>query len=203
MQLKKYSEDSPVHLNLDQMPAIAAAVPQVGKPMSCIHTWLLISTLINFIVEIVILDKLNCILSKRAMRPIYMTVQVRLNGISTYQSRQSSAAIHDITITGHTRHHCLRPYTTSPSSAIRAISVSGHKRHLHLRPHVTLPHRPYNISPLRPYETHLQLRPVCATLPPLAKLHGARQTNNKETNDAHCSLRKTLHGSVSRERVIL
>jgi hypothetical protein len=52
-----------------------------------------------------------------------MRVPVRLNAISPYQSQQSSPALHDITVPGHTRH--LR---------------SGHTRHLcsgharHLRP---------------------------------------------------------------------
>jgi len=46
-------------------------------------------------VEIVMLEKLDCSLSKRATRPIYMRVQVRLNAISPYQSQQSSPAIRD------------------------------------------------------------------------------------------------------------
>ena len=54
-------------------------------------------------VEIVMLEKLDCILSKRAARPIYMKVQVRLNAISPYQSQQSSPAIQDISVSGHTR----------------------------------------------------------------------------------------------------
>jgi hypothetical protein len=63
-------------------------------------------------VEIVMLEKLDCILSKRATRPIYMKVQVRLNAISPYQSQQSSPAIQDISVSGHTRHLRLRPYET-------------------------------------------------------------------------------------------
>jgi hypothetical protein len=47
-------------------------------------------------VEIVMLEKLDCHISKRATRPIYMRVQVRLNAISPYQSQQSSPAIQDI-----------------------------------------------------------------------------------------------------------
>jgi len=58
--------------------------------------------------EIVMLEKLDSILSKRAVRPIYMKVQVRLNAISPYQSQQSSPAIRDITVSGHTRHLRLR-----------------------------------------------------------------------------------------------
>jgi len=46
-------------------------------------------------VEIVMLEKLDCHISKRATRPIYMRVQVRLNAISPYQSQQSSPAIRD------------------------------------------------------------------------------------------------------------
>jgi len=61
----------------------------------------------NTTVEIVMLEKLNCILSKRATRTIYMRVQVRLNAISPYQSQ----------------HHRLRPYETSPSPAIQDISA--------------------------------------------------------------------------------
>jgi len=71
-------------------------------------------------VEIVMLEKLDCILSKRATRPIYMKVQVWLNGNSPYQSQQSSPAIRDITVSGHTRHHHLRPYKT-PSPAETCI----------------------------------------------------------------------------------
>jgi hypothetical protein len=84
-------------------------------------------------VEIVMLEKLDCILSKRATRPIYMKVQVRLNAISPYQSQQSSLAIRDITVSGHTRHHQLRPYKTHlrlrPVYAIMAtISISSSSR---------------------------------------------------------------------------
>jgi len=39
------------------------------------------------------IEKLNCILSKRATRPIYVRVQLQLNAISPYQSQQSSPAI--------------------------------------------------------------------------------------------------------------
>ena len=46
-------------------------------------------------VEIVMLEKLDCHISKRATRPIYMRVQVWLNAISPYQSQQSSPAIRD------------------------------------------------------------------------------------------------------------
>jgi len=55
------------------------------------------------VVEIVMLEKLDYILSKRATRPIYMRVQVRLNAISPYQSQQSTPAIQDISVSGHTR----------------------------------------------------------------------------------------------------
>jgi hypothetical protein len=79
----------------------------------------------NGCVEIVMLEKLDCILSKRATRPIYMKVQVRLNAISPYQSQQSSPAIRDISVSDHTRHLRLRPYKTSPSPAIQDTSVSG------------------------------------------------------------------------------
>jgi hypothetical protein len=65
-------------------------------------------------VKIVMIEKLDCILSKRATRPIYMRVQVRLNAISPYQSLT--------VISGHTRHLRLRPYKTSPSPAIRDSS---------------------------------------------------------------------------------
>jgi len=68
------------------------------------------------------------ILSKRATRPIYMKVQVRLNAISPYQSQQSSPARQDISVSGHTRHLRLWPYETSPSPAIQDTSVSGHTR---------------------------------------------------------------------------
>jgi len=44
-----------------------------------------------------------------------MKVQVRLNAISSYQSQQSSPAIRDISVSGHTRHLHPRPYKTSPS----------------------------------------------------------------------------------------
>jgi hypothetical protein len=67
-----------------------------------------------------------------------MRVSVQLNAISPYQSLQSSPAVEDITVSGHTRHHRLRPYKTSPQ-------------------------RPYKTSLLRPYETHLRLRPLYAT----------------------------------------
>jgi len=70
------------------------------------------------VVEIVMLEKLDCILSKRAARPIYMKVQVRLNAISPYQSQQSSPAIRDISVSGHTRHLRLRPYEIPPSPVI-------------------------------------------------------------------------------------
>jgi len=51
------------------------------------------------------IEKLDCILSKRATRSIYMRLQVRLNAICPYQSQQSSPAIRDITVSGHTRQH--------------------------------------------------------------------------------------------------
>jgi len=70
---------------------------------------------------------------------IYMNVPVRLNAISSYQSQQSSPAIRDITVSGHTRHHRLRPYKTSPSPAIQDITVSGHARNLRLRLYKTSP----------------------------------------------------------------
>jgi len=69
-------------------------------------------------VEVVMIEKLDCILSKRATRPIYMRVQVRLNAISPYQSQQSSPAIRGISVSGHTRHLRLRPYKIPPSPAI-------------------------------------------------------------------------------------
>jgi len=94
--------------------------------MKCI--WQFGFKLVECTVAIVMLEKLDCILSKRATRPIYMKVQVRLNAISPYQSQQSSPAIRDITVSGHTRHHRLRPYKTSPSPAIQDTSVSGHSR---------------------------------------------------------------------------
>jgi hypothetical protein len=71
------------------------------------------------------IEKLNCILSKRATRPIYIRVQVRLNNISSDQSQQSSPAIRDITISGHTRHDRLRPYKHC---------LRPHDTHLRLRP---------------------------------------------------------------------
>ena len=70
---------------------------------------------------------------------IYMNVPVRLNAISSYQSQQSSPAIRDITVAGHTRHLCLRPYKTSPSPTVRDISASGCTRHLRLRLYKTSP----------------------------------------------------------------
>ena len=71
-----------------------------------------LSISMDFSVAIVMLEKLDCILFKRAARPIYMRVQVRLNAISPYQSQQSSPAIRDISVSGHTRHLRLRPYET-------------------------------------------------------------------------------------------
>jgi hypothetical protein len=79
-------------------------------------------------VEIVMLEKLDCILSKRATRPIYMRVQVRLNAISPYQSQQSSPAIRDISVSGHTRHLRLRPYETHLRRPVYAIIDSETKR---------------------------------------------------------------------------
>ena len=66
-----------------------------------------------------------------------MKVQVRLNAISSYQSQQSSPAIRDIAVSGHPRHHRLRPSKTSPSPAIQDLSVSGHTRHFRLRSYKT------------------------------------------------------------------
>jgi len=63
-------------------------------------------------VEIVILEKLHCILSKRATRPICMKIQVWLNAINSYQSQQLSLVIPEITISGHTRHKHLQPDQT-------------------------------------------------------------------------------------------
>ena len=101
------------------------------------------------IVDIVMIEKLDCILSKRATRPIYMRVQVRLNAFSPYQSQQSSPAIRDITVSGHTRHLRLRPHEThlrlrpvyaisiAPTSLIHIFytadpfhRVGGHKWHI-------------------------------------------------------------------------
>ena len=85
-------------------------------------------------VEIVILLKLNCILSKRSTKSKYMRVQVRLNTISLYQSQQSALAIRD----------------SSPA------------------------------------ETS-----ICNTPP---SCYASCSKNNKQTNDVHSSLLKTLHG---------
>ena len=76
-------------------------------------------------VDIVMLEKINCILSKRATKPIYMRVRVPLNAISRYQSQQLSPAIQDITLCGHTRHLRLQLYMTSPSLAIQDISAQA------------------------------------------------------------------------------
>jgi len=57
----------------------------------------------------------------------------------------------------------LRPYKTSPSPAIWYITVCGHTRHHRLQPYMTSPRQPNKTSPLQPYETHLRLRPVYAT----------------------------------------
>jgi len=73
-------------------------------------------------VEILMLEKLYCILSNRATRPIYMKVQVRLNAISPCQSQPSSPAIRDISVSSHTRHLGLLPYKTPPSPALRDSS---------------------------------------------------------------------------------
>jgi len=62
-----------------------------------------------------------------------MNVPVRLNAISSYESQQSSPAVRDINVSGHTRHLRLQPYKTSPYPAIPDISVSGCTSHLRRR----------------------------------------------------------------------
>jgi hypothetical protein len=66
------------------------------------------------IVEIVMLEKLDCILSKRATKAnIYESA-------STAECHQPVSE--STVVSGHTRHLRLRPYDTSPSPAIRDSS---------------------------------------------------------------------------------
>jgi len=126
-------------------------------------------------VEIVILLKLNCILSKRSTKSKYMGVQVRLNTISLYQSQQSALAIRGITVSGHTQYLRLRPYETS---LLRPFKTSL------LRPSKTSPSPAIRDS--SPAETS-----ICNTPP---SCYASCSKNNKQTNDVHSSLLKTLHG---------
>jgi hypothetical protein len=121
-QCSQQSNPSFLRLGLAWLPTREVGLGQtVGSwqllPDAETTHWKVQNVLIDNIVEIVMLEKLDCIPSKRATRPIYMKVQVRLNAISPYQSQQSSPAI-----SGHTRHLRLRPYKTPPSPAIRDSS---------------------------------------------------------------------------------
>ena len=115
------------------------------------------------------LERLNCILFKRAIRPVYIwtyqygwmpSARTRVNRHLRPYETSPSPAIQDITVSGHTRHHRLRPYKTSPSPTVHDISASGCSRH----------HR-------------LRLRPVYAILSPLVIHRRARnKTKWKEWN---------------------
>jgi len=84
-----------------------------------------------------------------------MRVQIRLNAISPYQSQQSSPAIQDITVSGHTRH--LR---------------SGHTRHHHSdhMGHLCSGHTRL----ISGGDLHMQHSPLL--------LHSVEQETNKQSN---------------------
>jgi len=81
--------------------AVLPSVPVRPQKDGAVPSWLRTDGTVDN--TIVMLEKLNYVLSERATRPIYMKVQVRLNAISPYQSQQSSPAIRDITVSGHSR----------------------------------------------------------------------------------------------------
>jgi len=99
-------------------------------------------------VEIVMLEKLNCILSERARRPVKIwtyqygwmpSTNTRVNShIQPYET-SPSPAIRDILISGHTSHLRLWSYKTSPSPTVQDIFISDWIRHLHLRRYQTFP----------------------------------------------------------------
>ena len=80
------------------------------------------------------IEKLDCILSKRATRPVYIwtyqygwmpSARTRVNSHLLPYETSLSPAIQDITVHGHTRHLRLHLYKTSPPQAVQDISVSG------------------------------------------------------------------------------
>ena len=79
--------------------------------------------------------------------------------------RTSTAECHQLIpestdISGHTRHHCLRPYKISRSPAIQDISVSSHKRHLRLRLYKTSPPLAVHDISISSWDLHMQYSPL-------------------------------------------